>query len=54
MHHIVRRLTDTEVRLLATIVMRVEPGSLLLPDVSGQHNVFKMYWPIARADRFTL
>ena len=53
-HHIVRRLTDTEVRLLATIVMRVEPGSLLLPDVSGQHNVFKMYWPIARADRFTL
>ncbi|MEP6824612.1 MAG: FMN-binding glutamate synthase family protein [Ramlibacter sp.] len=51
-HHIVRRLTDTEVRLLANLIMRMEPGALLGGDLDDQHNVFKMYWPIARADRF--
>jgi glutamate synthase domain-containing protein 2 len=53
-HHIVRRLTDTEVRLLANLLMRIEPGALLGDDVSQLHNVFKLYWPIARADRFTV
>ena len=53
-HHIVRRLTDTEVRLLANLVMRVEPDALLSEDLSGQLNVFKLYWPIARAERFAL
>jgi glutamate synthase domain-containing protein 2 len=53
-HHIVRRLTDTEVRLLSNLLMRVEPGALLAPDLSGQHNVFKLYWPMARVDRFAL
>ena len=53
-HHIVRRLTDTEVRLLANLIMRVEPGALLSPDLSNQHNVFKLYWPVARASQFAL
>ncbi|MDB5900721.1 MAG: glutamate synthase [Ramlibacter sp.] len=53
-HHIVRRLTDTEVRLLANLVMQVEPGALLSPDLTQQHNVFRLYWPVARADRFSL
>jgi hypothetical protein len=53
-HHIVRRLTDTEVRLLANLIMRIEPGALLKPDLSEQHNVFKLYWPVASADRFGL
>jgi glutamate synthase domain-containing protein 2 len=52
--HIVRRLTDTEVRLLSNLIMQVAPGALLSPDLSGQHNVFRLYWPQARADRFSL
>jgi glutamate synthase domain-containing protein 2 len=51
-HHIVRRLTDTDVRLLANLIAQVEPGSLLTGDLSDQHNVFKMYWPLANAERF--
>ena len=51
-HHIVRRLTDTEVRQLSSLLMRVEPGSLLSGDLSAQHNVFKLYWPMARAEHF--
>src|SRR4051812_28178317 len=35
-HHIVRRLTDTDVRLLANLVTQVEPGSLLTGDLSTQ------------------
>jgi len=50
-HHIVRRISDTEVRQLANLVLRVEPGALLGP-LDKQHNVFKLYWPGARADTF--
>ena len=53
-HHIVRRITDTEVRLLSNLVMQVEPGSLLSGNLEGQHNVFQLYWPVARAERFNL
>ena len=52
-HHIVRRLTDTEVRLLANLIMQVEPRALLDGKLEDQHNVFKLYWPMARADRFS-
>jgi glutamate synthase domain-containing protein 2 len=52
--HIVRRLTDTEVRLLSNLIMQVAPGALLSPDLTQQHNVFRLYWPQARADRFSL
>jgi hypothetical protein len=51
-HHIVRRLTDTEVRLLANLIMSVKPGALLDRDLSAQHNVFQLYWPRARAEQF--
>ncbi|XAH23394.1 FMN-binding glutamate synthase family protein [Xylophilus sp. GW821-FHT01B05] len=50
-HHIVRRVTDTEVRLLANLVMRVEPGALL-GDLANQHAVFRQYWPLASAHSF--
>lgn len=50
-HHIVRRISDTEVRLLSNLIMRVAPGSLLGP-VDELHNVFRYYWPIASADSF--
>ncbi len=51
-HHIVRRLTDTDVRLLAHLLMNIAPGALLADDISALPNVFKQYWPIASADRF--
>ncbi len=38
-HHIVRRLTDTEVRLLSSLIMRVEPGALL-GSLEKQNTVF--------------
>ena len=53
-HHIVRRLDDTEVRLLANLLPQVKPGALLDRDISSLHNVFRLYWPKARADSFKL
>ncbi|MES2414165.1 MAG: FMN-binding glutamate synthase family protein [Pseudomonadota bacterium] len=50
-HHIVRRLTDTEVRLLSNLIMQVEPGALLGP-LDRQNNVFRQYWPMADAHSF--
>jgi glutamate synthase domain-containing protein 2 len=50
-HHIVRRISDTEVRLLSNLVMQVEPGALLGP-LDDQVNVFRMYWPLASAQSF--
>jgi hypothetical protein len=51
-HHIVRRINDGEVRLLSNLILRVEAGSLLSGKLQEQHNVFKMYWPMARPDHF--
>ena len=51
-HHIVRRLTDTEVRLLAHLLMNIAPGALLLDNISALPTVFKQYWPMASAERF--
>ena len=50
-HHIVRRITDTEVRLLSNLIMRVEDNALLGP-LDGQHKVFRLYWPLASAHSF--
>ncbi len=50
-HHIVRRLTDTEVRLLSNLLMRMEPGALL-GALDEQHAIFKNYWPLASAGSF--
>ena len=50
-HHIVRRLTDTEVRLLSNLILQVEPGALL-GSMTDQHNVFRLYWPMASAHSF--
>ena len=52
--HIGRRLADTEVRLLANLPPQVAPGALLDRDISSLHNVYKLYWPKARADSFKL
>jgi hypothetical protein len=50
-HHIVRRISDTEVRQLSNLIARVEPGALLGP-LDAQHNVFRQYWPLADAHSF--
>ena len=52
--HIVRRVNENEVRLLANLVPQMDVGALLDRDVSTLHSVFKLYWPKASADSFTL
>jgi glutamate synthase domain-containing protein 2 len=51
-HHIVRRLDDNQVRLLANLVPQMPAGALLNGELGDQHNVFKLYWPRAQADSF--
>ncbi len=53
-HHIVRRVNENEVRLLANLVPQVASGSLLDGRLAEQHNVFKLYWPLAQAASFAL
>ena len=50
-HHIVRRVSATEVRLLSKLIMQMPPGALL-GDLEQQHKVFKDYWPLAEANSF--
>jgi glutamate synthase domain-containing protein 2 len=53
--HIVRRVSGSEVRLLAHLVPQVAPGALLAAqrgDADWPHNVFRLYWPLARSDSF--
>ncbi|MDP1781831.1 MAG: FMN-binding glutamate synthase family protein [Hydrogenophaga sp.] len=52
-HHLVRRVNQNEVRLLANLLPETLPGALL-HDLTGQHAVFTTYWPQAHADRFGL
>ena len=46
-----RRISDTEVRLLSNLVMQLSPGALLGP-LDGLHRVFRDYWPLADAHSF--
>jgi glutamate synthase domain-containing protein 2 len=54
-HHIVRRASDSDVRLLANQLPFVKPGALLAA-IEGRgdwpHNVFRLYWPQAQAGSF--
>jgi len=55
--HIVRRMADHDVRLLANQLSFIAPGSLLAAaEGRGEwpHNVFKLYWPLARASSFQI
>ena len=53
--HIVRRVSDNDVRLLANQLTFVKPGALIAA-AAGQadwpHPVFSLYWPLARSDSF--
>ncbi len=48
--HIVRRVSSTDVRSLAALHVWAKPDELLhgMPE----HAVFRVYWPVARADTF--
>ncbi len=52
-HHLVRRVSENEVRLLAKLLPSTPPGALLT-DLAAQHAVFTTYWERASAERFGL
>jgi hypothetical protein len=49
-HHIVRRVSSSEVRLLSDLYKFVDSGELL--ENPSAHGVYKMYWPMASASSF--
>ena len=54
-HHIVRRMANQDVRLLANQLSFVAPGSVLAAmEGRGEwpHNVYRVYWPLAQAHSF--
>jgi len=54
-NHVVRRVAGDKVKLLANHLQFIAPGSLLAAasgEAAWPHNVYKVYWPIARADSF--
>ncbi len=52
-HHLVRRVSENEVRLLANLLPHT-PAGALLTDVAAQHAVFTTYWDRSSAERFSL
>ena len=51
-HHIVRRVSHNEIRLLSTLMAFCEPGDLL--EEKYVSSVFERYWAMASADSFAL
>ena len=53
--HIVRRVSKSDVRLLAHLLPFLQPGALRAA-IDGQadwpHNVYRLYWPLASAESF--
>ncbi|HUO67383.1 MAG TPA: FMN-binding glutamate synthase family protein [Gammaproteobacteria bacterium] len=53
--HLVRRVSQNDVRLLANLLAAVRPGGLL-DAIDGRsdwpHNVYRMYWPLASTQTF--
>ncbi|MBK6869040.1 MAG: FMN-binding glutamate synthase family protein [Burkholderiales bacterium] len=50
-HHIVRRVDSTRVRLLSAMMPTMRFGAIL-DDLEHQHNVYRLYWPLADAHSF--
>jgi glutamate synthase domain-containing protein 2 len=54
-HHIVRRVSESEVKLLAQLVAQVAPGALLDPEnLPRLHGVFQAYWGLSSPHSFGL
>ena len=50
--HIVRRVSDQDVKLLANLLPFLKPGALLAAmrgDSDWPHNVYRFYWPMAQS-----
>lgn len=50
--HIVRRTNDHEVKLLSNLLPFIQPGSLLAGNLT--HSVYRLYWPMAQAESFSV
>ena len=50
-HHIVRRIDSARIRLLSALMPTIERRAIL-DDLPHQHNVYRMYWPLADAHSF--
>ncbi len=48
--HIVRRISNNEVRLVSTLIKFLKPGDLI--ENRASHPAFTMFWPMARANSF--
>jgi glutamate synthase domain-containing protein 2 len=51
--HIVRRVSDQDVRLLANLLPFIKPGALLAAErgeADWPHNVYRYYWPLSCSD----
>jgi hypothetical protein len=54
-NHVVRRVAGDKVKLLANHLEFIAPGSLMAAargECDWPHNVYKIYWPLARAESF--
>jgi len=51
-HHIVRRTSSYEVRLMSDLLKYLEPGDLLTGNY--RYQLYEKWWPLARSDSFTL
>ena len=55
--HIVRRVSDQDVKLLANLLPFIAPGVLLAAmrgEAAWPHNVYRLYWPLATAHSWQL
>ena len=55
--HIVRRVSDQDVKLLANLLPFIAPGALLAAqrgEADWPHNVYRYYWPAARSGSWQL
>jgi len=53
LQHILRRVSEHEVWMLANLLPKVPPGALLEADLSGLQKVYQLFWKDAQADRFS-
>jgi hypothetical protein len=50
-HHIVRRVSSHEVRLMSELLKYLEPNDLL--NGNYRYSLFEKYWPLAQSDSFS-
>ncbi|HLQ85288.1 MAG TPA: FMN-binding glutamate synthase family protein [Salinisphaeraceae bacterium] len=50
-YHIVRRISDSRIRLMAAVMKSMRPNAIL-DDLENQQRIFRLYWPLASAHSF--